>query len=84
MTIHPLLLDDISRCHDASCPQRQLCLPWLDRDHGRSHQSSFNPPGEHAPIPCRHQLRPGPLVQAALQAARHREAREQEHHNPAA
>ena len=36
--LDPILADDICRCHDSGCPERERCLRWLHR--GKAH-------GEH-------------------------------------
>ena len=28
------LTDDICRCHDGGCPERESCLRWIDRHEG--------------------------------------------------
>jgi hypothetical protein len=28
---------DYARCHDATCPQRDKCCRWLDRERGSVH-----------------------------------------------
>lgn len=35
----PKLLNDIWRCHNDECPERETCLRWLERYSGYVHTS---------------------------------------------
>lgn len=51
----PRLADDIARCHDALCPERENCLCWLERDFGgarTSHHRSLFPYDISIDQPC--------------------------------
>ena len=52
------LEDNIPRCHDATCPRRERCLRWLERDVGNRWvpmHSSLRQPGAAS---CLYQIRP--------------------------
>jgi hypothetical protein len=50
------ILSDISRCHDARCPERDQCRRWTERETGRAHAATLNP---HSGGPCPERIPPG-------------------------
>ena len=43
---------DITRCHEATCPERHDCRRWLERESGTSHARSCFPYDEPIDLPC--------------------------------
>ena len=48
------LNDDTARCLDATCPDRESCARWLERETGRSRQETFR----RGLLPCCDRIAP--------------------------